>query len=54
MQRETWWWNEAVQRVVQEKKRAYKRWQRIQNEEDKKECKENAKQAKREGAKAKR
>ena len=34
MQREAWWWNDVVQRAVQEKKRAYKRLQRTQNEED--------------------
>ncbi|KAK3871404.1 hypothetical protein Pcinc_023453 [Petrolisthes cinctipes] len=52
--RETWWWNEAVQRSLQEKKRAYKRWQRTQNEEDKREYKEKTRQAQREVARAKR
>ena len=33
IQRATWWWNEAVQSAVQEKKRAYTIWQRTWNEE---------------------
>ena len=33
-ERETWWWNEAVQRAVKEKKEAYKVCQRSGNETD--------------------
>ena len=53
MQRETLWWNEAVQRAVQEKKRVCKRWC-PENIEDEREYKEKVKQAKRDVARAKR
>lgn len=39
---------------MQEKKRAYKRWQRTQNDEDKRKYKEKARQTKRKVARAKR
>ncbi len=31
--RETWWWNQDVQTAIQEKKKAYKSWQKSRSEE---------------------
>ena len=55
MERETLWWNEAVprDRGAGKQKGAHKRWLRTQNEEEKREYKEKAKQAKKEVARAK-
>ena len=32
--RETWWWNEEVQKVIKEKRTAFKTWQRSRAEDD--------------------
>ena len=45
-QRETWWWSEAVQKVIKEKKEVYKRWQRSGNEEDREEYRNKKREAK--------
>ena len=34
--KETWWWNDEVKLVVEEKRRLFKSWKNIKNEEDKK------------------
>ena len=46
--RQTWWWNEEVQKSIKEKKEAKKAWDKIRNENTKKIYKEkkiNAKKA---------
>ena len=50
VQRETWWWNEEIQELIKEKRRAYKRWQRSQLEEDWRDYKQKGRQVKREVA----
>ena len=52
--RETWWWNETVQRVIREKKGAYKKWQKSGEENDRIAYKQKKKQSKKEIASAKR
>ena len=44
--KETWWWNEEVQKWITQKKKAYKAWQKEKNEEKKDEYKEAKKRAK--------
>ena len=51
--RETWWWNERVQQLIREKKKAYKKWQGSRDEKDREENKLKNKEAKREVAIAK-
>lgn len=51
--KETWWWNEAVQRIVRKKKALKKEWDTTESEEDKERYKEAKKEAKRAVAEAK-
>ena len=44
--RETWWWNEEVQKSIKEKKEAKKAWDKIRNENAKKIYKEKKSKAK--------
>ena len=44
--RETWWWNEEVQKSIKEKKEAKKAWDKIRNENTKKIYKEKKSKAK--------
>ncbi|KAK4328611.1 hypothetical protein Pmani_000982 [Petrolisthes manimaculis] len=51
--KETWWWNEEVQKSISKKKRAKMKWDRQMDEESKQEYKEMQSTAKKEVAKAK-
>ena len=51
--RETWWWNEEVQKSIKEKKEAKKAWDKIRNENTKKIYKEKKSKAKKTVAMAK-
>ena len=51
--RETWWWNEEVQKSIKEKKEAKKAWDKIRNENTKKTYKEKKSKAKKTVAMAK-
>ena len=51
--RETWWWIDEVKRVIEEKKMAYKTWQRTSLEADKRRYQACNNRAKKEVAKAK-
>ena len=51
--RETWWWNEEVQKSIKEKKEAKKAWDKIRNENTKKVYKEKKSKAKKVVAMAK-
>ena len=51
--RETWWWNEEVQKSIKEKKEAKKAWDKIRNENTKKIYKEKKSKAKKAVAMAK-
>ena len=53
-ERETRWWNEDVQRAVEEKKKAFKLWQRTKTEEDREICKVKKRGAKRQVARSRR
>ena len=52
-EKEAWWWNEEVQKAVNEKRLKFKQYQQSRCDEDKEEFKEANKRAKREVAKAK-
>ena len=45
-ERETWWWNEEVQKSIKEKKETNKAWEKIRNENNKKMYKEKKSKAK--------
>ena len=45
-ERETWWWNDWVQRKIKEKKVAFKRWQHTGDLEDKEVYKQKSREAK--------
>ena len=51
--RETWWWNDEVQKSIKEKKEAKKAWDKIRNENTKKIYKEKKSKAKKAVAMAK-
>ncbi|KAI5726127.1 hypothetical protein M8J77_024147 [Diaphorina citri] len=51
--KETWWWDESVQKAVKEKKIAKKRWDETRSDEDKARYKETNKEAKKAVARAK-
>ena len=51
--RETWWWNDEVERVIKEKQMAYKTWQRSSLEADKRRYQACNNRVKKEVAKAK-
>ena len=51
--KETWWWNEEVQKSIKEKKEAKKTWDEIKNENIKKVYKEKKSKAKKAVAMAK-
>ena len=51
--RETWWWNEEVQKSIKEKKEAKKAWDKIRDENTKKVYKEKKNKAKKAVAMAK-
>ena len=51
--RETWWWNEEVQKSIKEKKEAKKAWDKTRNENTKKIYKEKKSKAKKAVAMAK-
>ena len=53
-ERETWWWNEDVQRALEEKKKSFKLWQRTKSEEDREIYKVKKREAKRQVAQARR
>ena len=46
-ERETWWWSEAVQNILREKKAAFKRWQRTGEREDREAYRRKRNEAKR-------
>ena len=50
---EAWWWNEEVQKAVNEKRLKFKQYQQARCDEDKEEFREANKRAKNEVAKAK-
>ena len=52
--KETWWWNEEVQKSIKEKKEAKKTWDKIRDENTKKIDKEKKSKAKKAVAMAKR
>ena len=52
--RETWWWNDEVQKSIKEKKEANKAWDKTRNENTKKIYKEKKSKAKKAVAMAKR
>ena len=52
-ERETWWWNEAVQGVLKEKKIAFKRWQRSGELQDREVYRRKRNEAKRKVREAK-
>ena len=47
-ERETWWWSDAVQNVLKEKKAAFKKWQRTLEMEDREAYRRKRNEAKRE------
>ena len=49
-----WWWNEDVQKAVEEKKKSFKLWQRTKNEEDRETYQVKKREAKRQVAQARR
>ena len=51
--KETWWWNEEVQKSIKKKKEAKKTWDKIRNENTKKIFKEKKSKAKKAVAMAK-
>ena len=51
--KETWWWNEKVQKSIKEKKEAKKAWDKIRNKNTKKVYKEKKSKAKKAVAMAK-
>ena len=51
--KETWWWNEEVQKSIKEKKEAKKAWDKIRDENNKKVYKEKKNKAKKAVAMAK-
>jgi len=51
--REARWWNETVQQIIKEKKKAYKKWHKSGHDEDKETYKQKKRQMKKEVAKAK-
>ena len=51
--KETWWWNEEVQKSIKENKEAKKAWDKIKNENTKKVYKEKKNKAKKAVAMAK-
>ena len=46
IEKETWWWNEEVQAVIREKKRAYKEWHKSRTAEDQRKYSEAKRTAK--------
>ena len=34
IKKETWWWNEEVQKIIQKKRVSFKEWQKSKNQED--------------------
>ena len=40
LEKESWWWNDAVQQAVSEKRRMFREWQRTREENDQKRYKE--------------
>ena len=52
-EKEAWWWNEEVQKAVNEKRLKFKQYQQSRCDEDKEEFKEVNKRPKREVAKTK-
>ena len=32
--KETWWWNDEIQKTIREKRYCYKNWQKTKNKED--------------------
>jgi len=51
--RKSWWWNETIQEVIKEKKEAYKKWQKSDEEEDREACSKRKGKQKIQVAKAK-
>ena len=47
LEKESWWWNDAVQQAVSEKRRLFREWQRTREENDQKRYKEANKECKR-------
>ena len=45
--KESWWWNDAVQQAVSEKRRLFREWHRMREEDDQKRYKEANKECKR-------
>ena len=40
LEKESWWWNDAVHQAVSEKRRLFREWQRTREENDQKRYKE--------------
>ena len=47
LEKESWWWNDAVQQAVSKKRRLFREWQRTREENDRKRYKEANKESKR-------
>ena len=47
LEKESWWWNDAVQQAVSKKRRLFREWQRTREENDQKRYKEANKECKR-------
>ena len=47
LEKESWWWNDAVQQAVSEKRRLFREWQRTREENDQKWYREANKECKR-------
>ena len=45
-EKESWWWNDAVQQAVSEKRRLFREWQRTREDNDQKRYKEANKECK--------
>ena len=53
LEKESWWWNDAAQQAVSDKRRLFREWQRTKEENDQKRYKEANKECKRVAAIAK-
>ena len=47
LEKESWWWNEAVQQAVAEKRRLFREWHKTREENDQKRYKKANKECKR-------
>ena len=47
LEKESWWWNDAVRQAVSEKRRLFREWQRTREENDQKRYKDANKECKR-------